>query len=82
MDSEKTAIPSKEEVITLLTTVLNNRTFSTQTIGGLLGMKQVDSWLPKTQNEPKWGYEGLKQFFKDNGIHYSYTLKETLKALK
>ena len=47
----------------------------------LLGMKLVDSVLPKTEWEPEWSYEGLKEFFSNHSIDSSCAIEEVLKEL-
>ena len=74
-------IPTKEEVKKLLNLVLDNKFLNEQTIGDLLGLKWVDSLMPKIKNEPEWGYEGLHQFFLDNNISPATTLKDALEKL-
>ncbi len=74
-------IPTKEEVKKLLNAIIDNQFIHEQTIGDLLGLKWVDSLMPKIKGEPEWGYEGLNQFFIDNDIATTCTLKEALDKL-
>ncbi len=81
MSKEKVVVHSTEEVVKLLTIAMDDNIIHMETIGELLGMKWVDSLLPKFNNEPEWGYEGLRKFFVDNGIEFSSTLKSALEKL-
>lgn len=82
MNNNETIIPTKEEVIKLLSMIIEDKTTHTETIGGLLGMKRIDSILPKTENEPKWGYEGLCKFINLYQINTMDTLQDALDKLK
>ena len=81
MNENKVIIPTKEEIITLLTIAKNDKIIHIQTISELLGMKWVDSLLPKIKGEPEWGYEGLRKFFIDHSIDGSCTFGEALEKL-
>ena len=81
MSDTKIIIPKKEEVIALLTIAKNEKSIRMQTVGELLGMKLIDSILPKIEGEPGWGYEGLKKFFLDHSIEPSCTFEEALEKL-
>lgn len=74
-------IPTKEEVKQLLVLMIDSKFIQEQTVGDLLGLKLVDSLMPKIKGEPEWGYEGLNQFFIDNDIAPICTLKEALVIL-
>ena len=76
-----TVIPTKEEVENLIKIMIVNEFVHKQTVGDLLGLKWVDSLMPKIKGEPEWGYEGLKQFFADHDIAPACTLKEALDKL-
>ena len=81
--SDKTiATPSEAEVKKLLEIAMNDRIIHMETVGELLGMKWVDSLLPKIKGEPEWGYEGLKKFFIDHRIEGTDSFKEALDKLK
>ena len=82
MNNEKIAVPSKEEVKTLLVFAMNDKNIHMETIGELLGMKLVDTLLPKFKNEPEWGYEGLRLFFNERGINGQNTFEEALEKLQ
>ena len=81
MNENKVLIPTKEEVVTLLHIAKNEKHIHTKTIGGLIGMKLVDSLRPKIKGEPEWGYEGLKEFFLEHSIEPSCTYEEALEKL-
>ena len=76
------AIPSKAEVKELLEIAMNDKIIRMESVGELLGMKWVDSRLPKLNGEPEWGYEGLKRFFANHGIESADSFKEALDKLK
>lgn len=81
--SDKTiAIPSEAEVKKLLEIAINDKIIHMELVGELLGMKWVDSLLPKFKNEPEWGYEGLNKFFVDHGIEHTDSFKEAMDKLK
>lgn len=81
--SDKTiAIPSEAEVKKLLEIAMNDKIIHMESVGELLGMKWVDSLLPKIKDEPEWGYEGLKKFFIDHEIEGTDSFKEALDKLK
>ena len=82
MNNNEIIIPTKEEVIKLLSTIIEDKTIHTETIGGLLGTKRIDSILPKTKNEPMWGYEGLYKFINSYQIKITDTLQDALDKLK
>ena len=82
MSDKSVAIPSKAEVEKLLEIAMNDRIINIETIGELLGMKWVDSLMPKIKGEPEWGYEGLKIFFIEHGIEGSDSFKNALDKLK
>ncbi|MBE6647456.1 MAG: hypothetical protein E7611_07475 [Ruminococcaceae bacterium] len=81
MMSNKIIMPTKEEVKILLSLMIENKFIYEQTVGELLGLKWVDSLMPKIKDEQEWGYEGLNQFFIDNDIAPTCTLKEALDKL-
>ena len=60
MSENKVIIPTKEEVVTLLHIAKNDKIIHMNTVNELLGMKWVDSLMPKIKGEPEWGYEGLR----------------------
>ena len=78
---DKIVMPTEKEVKTLLALMIENEFMHEQNVGDLLGLKWVDSLLPKFKDEPEWGYEGLNQFFIDNDIAPTCTLKEALDKL-
>ena len=81
--SDKTiAIPSETEVKKLLEIAMNDKIIHMESVGELLGMKWVDSLLPKIKGEPEWGYEGLKKFFIDHVIEGTDSFKDALDKLK
>lgn len=82
MSKEKFIVPSTEEIKKLLSVATNDAAMADKTIGALLGMKLVDSFLPKVKGEPDWDYKGLKQFFHENGIETSDTFAEAMNKLK
>ena len=82
MSDERIIVPTKEAVQKLLAYEIENKIVGIQTIGELLGMKLVDSLLPKIKGEPAWGYEGLRAFCVDNGINAKDTLEEALRKLQ
>lgn len=82
MSTEKFIAPSTEEVKKLLSIAINDAAMAEETIGALLGMKFIDSLLPKIKGEPDWDYKGLKQFFHENGIETSDTFAEAMNKLK
>ena len=81
MSENKVILPTKEEVITLLTIAKNDKINHMQTVSELLGMKWVDSLIPKIKGEPEWGYEGLREFFVNHSIDGSCTFREALEKL-
>ena len=81
MSENKVIIPTKEEVIALLTVAKNDKIIRMQTVSELLGMKWVDSLIPKIKGEPEWGYEGLREFFVNHSIDGSCTFGEALEKL-
>ena len=81
MCKENIIIPTKEEVIVLLNIAKIDKSIHMHTISELLGMKWVDSLMPKIKGEPEWGYEGLRQFFIIHSIDGSYTFEEALEKL-
>ena len=82
MNNNKTIIPTKEEVIKLLSIIIEDKTIHMETIGELIVMKWTDSILPKIENEPMWGYEGLCKFINSYQINTKDTLKDALDKLK
>lgn len=82
MSDKKTIVPSKEDVKKLLTFAMNDQITHMKTVGELLGMKLIDSLMPKIKGEPEWGYDGLKKFFDESGINSSDTFMEALEKLK
>lgn len=82
MSDKAIAIPSKAEVKKLIKIAMNDKIIHMESAGELLGMKWVDSLLPKFKDEPEWGYEGLKKFFIDHGIESTDSFKEALDKLK
>lgn len=82
MSDKSVAIPSKAEVEKLLEIAMNDRIINIETIGELLGMKWVDSLMPKIKGEPEWGFEGLKIFFIEHGIEGADSFKKALDKLK
>ena len=81
--SDKTiAIPSEAEVKKLLEIAMNDKIIHMESVGELLGMKWVDSLMPKIKGEPEWGYEGLKIFFIEHSIEGSDSFKNALDKLK
>ena len=82
MSDEKIIVPTKEAVQNMLAYEIENKIVGIQTIGELLGMKLVDSLLPKIKGEPAWGHEGLRAFCVDNGIDANDTLEEALRKLQ
>lgn len=82
MIDKSVAIPSKVEVEKLLEIAMNDKIINMETIGELLGMKWVDSLMPKIKGEPEWGYEGLKIFFIEHSIEGSDSFKNALDKLK
>lgn len=78
---DKIIMPTEKEVKKLLVLMIENEFIHEQTVGDLLGLKWVDSLTPKIKGEPEWGYEGLNQFFIDNDIASTCTLKEALDKL-
>lgn len=81
MSENNVIIPTKEEVIALLTIAKNDKIIRMQTVSELLGMKWVDSLIPKIKGEPEWGYEGLREFFINHSIDGSCTFGEALEKL-
>lgn len=81
MNKHNIIVPSKEEVQKLLQININSKLIKIDTVGELLGMKFVDSLLPKTQIEPEWGFDGLKLFFENHSINPSLSLQEALNKL-
>lgn len=81
MNENEIILPSKEEVILLLNIAKNDKTLHMQTVNELLGMKWVDSPMPKTKGEPKWEYEGLRKFFINHSIDFSSTFEQALETL-
>lgn len=81
MSENKVIIPTKEEVIALLTVAKNDKIIRIQTVSELLGMKWLDSFIPKIKGEPEWGYEGLRKFFVNHSIDSSCTFGEALEKL-
>ena len=73
--------PTKEEVIKLLKIAKNNTTIPLQTVGDLIGIKLVDSFMPKINGTPKWGAEGLVNFFNENAIEDSFSIEDALEKL-
>ena len=82
MSDKIIAIPSEAEVKKLLEIAMNDKIIHMESVGELLGMKWVDSLLPKIKGEPEWGYEGLTKFFIDHGIEGSDSFTEALGKLK
>lgn len=81
MSEKKVIIPTKEEVVTLLNVAKNDKIIHMKTVNELLGMKWVDSLMPKIKGEPEWGYEGLREFFIIHSIDGSCTFEEALEKL-
>jgi hypothetical protein len=81
MRKNKTIIPTKEEVISLLNVAKSDKIIHMKTVNELLGMKWVDSHIPKIKGEPEWGYEGLREFFISHSIDGSCTFEEALEKL-
>lgn len=81
MSENKVIIPTKEEVMTLLSIAKNDKIIHMQTVNELLGMKWVDSLMSKIKGETEWGYEGLKKFFLEHSIESSCTFEEALEKL-
>lgn len=82
MSEQHIVIPSKEQILTLLHSIeLHKDLMPTKTIGELIGMKWVDSLLPKIPIEPDWGYDGLVKFCADNGLERSDTIEDAIKKL-
>ena len=81
MSENKVIIPTKEEVITLLTVAKNDKIIRMQTVSEFLGTKWVDSFMPKIKGEPEWFYDGLREFFITHSIDGSYTIEEALEKL-
>ena len=81
MNKNEIIIPTKDEVIKLLTIAKNDEIIHMQTVSELLGMKLLDSYMPKIKGEPKWGYGGLKKFFVDYDIDFSCDFEEALEKL-
>ncbi len=81
MNNVKIVVPSTEDVKKLLVIAMNDKMLRLQNIGELLGMKWVDSLLPKCENEPEWGFEGLKIFFEKYEINGQDTFVDALKKL-
>ena len=81
MSENKVIIPTKEEVIALLTVAKNDKIIRIQTVSELLGMKWLDSFIPKIKGEPEWGCEGLRKFFVNHSIDGSCTFGEALEKL-
>lgn len=48
-------VPTKTEVKKLLTLMISRDFIKEQTVGELLGLKWVDSLMPKIKGEPEWG---------------------------
>ena len=82
MIDKSVAIPSKVEVEKLLEIAMNDKIINMETIGELLGMKWVDSLMPKIKGESEWDYEGLKIFFIEHSIEGSDSFKNALDKLK
>ena len=82
MIDKSVAIPSKVEVEKLLEIAMNDKIINMETIGELLGMKWVDSLMPKIKGESEWEYEGLKIFFIEHSIEGSDSFKNALDKLK
>lgn len=82
MSNEKTIVPSKEDVKKLLAIAMNDQFTHMKTVGELIGMKWVDSLMPKIKGGPEWGYDGLKNFFDEYGIESSATFEEALEKLR
>ena len=81
MSKSTVIIPTKEEVVTLLHIAKNDKIIHMNTVNELLGMKWVDSLMPKIKGEPEWGYEGLREFFIVHSIDSSCTFEEALEKL-
>ena len=81
MGENKVIIPTREEVLTLLTIAKNDKIIHMNTVNELLCMKWVDSYMPKIKGEPEWGYEGLREFFISHSIVGTCTFEEALEKL-
>lgn len=81
MSENKVIIPTKEEVIMLLTIAKSDKIIHMQSVSELLGMKWVDSLMPQIKGEPDWGYEGLREFFLNHSIDFSCSFEEALEKL-
>lgn len=81
MDNQNVIVPTKEEVKKILEYGINDQIYKLENVGEFLGMKLVDSLLPKLKCEPEWGFEGLKIFFENNSIDASCTLEDALSKL-
>ena len=82
MAEEKIVIPTKAQVEALLQAAIKTQHIDhMKTMGDLLGMKWVDSLLPKLPIEPEWDYYGLRQFCDENGISNTDTCEQALEKL-
>ena len=81
MNQKEVIIPTKDEVITLLTIAKDDYTMQLQSVGELLEMKLADSFIPKINGTPEWGFEGLSIFFNDYAIDDSFSIEEALERL-
>lgn len=80
--AENHVVPTKEQIVTLLRSIqASPNLLPAKTIGDLIGMKLVDSLLPKMPIEPEWGYEGLVAFCTNNGLENTDTIENALKKL-
>ena len=82
MNKNEVIMPTKEDVIKLLMIAKDDNMIQSQTVGELLGMKMVDSFLPQIKSTPEWGFEGLSKFFNDYAIDDSFSIEEALERLK
>lgn len=81
MVENEIVFPTKDEVIKLLTIAKNDGIIHIKSVGELLGMKWLDSLMPKIKGEPEWGFEGLSRFFAACDIETSCSLEDALKKL-
>lgn len=82
MDGTNVGLPTKEEMIRLLKVASDEKLCHLETVGELLGMKLIDSLLPKSSLEPDWNYEGLRLFLMEHGIDSTDTILEALAKLQ
>ncbi len=70
---------TKEQVLSLLQ--IAKQYGKPETVGGLIGMALIDSFLPKTKLDPDWDVEELKTFCVENGLEMKMSIAEAIEKI-